>query len=135
MRVPILFFQYFKHFPQYFFIVERIFNSFYLLVFFMSLSRYQYDVCWLCQADCRFNGFLPVADRNKFSSGCRVQVLLPYLSGSAPASSDLGIIGSENHLVTVLTGHFSHDRSFGFIPVAAASHHRDDVFIIPAQFV
>ena len=96
----------FKHFSHHFFIIKMIFHSFYLLVFFMSLSCYQDNIFRLCQADRCFYCFFPVSNRNIFSFCCRTQSCFHILNDLLRIFTSW-IIRSEYHFVAMLTGHFA----------------------------
>src|SRR5687768_4256545 len=132
-HISTLFIQHLKHLLHYFFIVKVIPDSFYFLVFLMSLTGDQYDVFRFSQTHGRFYCFSPVNDRDILSFIGRLQsffhvfydlhrVLTPW------------VIAGEDHFVAMLTSRCCHHWSFCSIPVATASYHRDHLFKSLFQF-
>src|SRR4051812_25963263 len=117
-----------KHFLQHFFIIEMLFYSFDLLVFFMALPGNKHDVIALRHVYSGFNRLLPVGYGNIFSACCATQLsfhIQQYLAWIFTTR----VVAGKYYFIAMLAGHGSHYRSFGFIPVATTAYHGDHLLV------
>ena len=110
------------NFFKYFFIIEMMLHSFYLLIVFVSFAGNEDNVSRLRQQTGGLYGVFPIGDTD-----CLLQIVFvqacQHVIDDVLRLFEAGIVGSDDNTVAQTGGLLGHDRTFPFVAVAACANY------------